>query len=173
MPKNMGKGGKTRKRGVNKNDQQKRELTTKEEGQDYGQITKNLGGSRLEVLATDGTKRIGVIRGAIRRKMWIGVGDIVLVGVRDFEKDKVDILSRYTPEEAKQLIKEKHIPATMQALLRDDDEAHHGNVDFVANSSNDDDESGSEEEATTGNDRIAMLLRQAEDDEDNLNIDAI
>lgn len=129
MPKNMGKGGKNRKRGTNKNEPQKRELVVKEEGQEYAQVLKNLGGNRLELHCVDGTKRMGVIRGAIRRKMWICVGDIVLVGLRDFEEGKVDVLSRYTPDETKQLIKERHIPPHMQT--EEQTERTGGNIDFV------------------------------------------
>jgi len=138
MGKNMGKGGKNRKRGTNKNEDVKRELVLKEEGQEYAQIIKTLGNNRLEVLCANGQKAIGVIRGAIRRKMWICVGDIVLVGLRDFEEGKVDILSRYAPEEAKQLIKDKHIPPSMTP--NDDDDRANGRVDFVNESSDSDDE---------------------------------
>jgi translation initiation factor 1A len=166
MPKNMGKGGKNRKRGTNKNEQAKRELVVKEEGQEYGQILKNLGNNRLEVHLIDGTKRIGVIRGAIRRKMWICVGDIVLVGIRDFEEGKVDVLSRYSADEAKQLIKEKHIPAHMHV---NDDEGSSQNrvVDFVAMEDDDDDD---DEENTAGQQHLPDLTS---DDEDEYNIDDI
>ena len=41
MPKNKGKGGKNRRRGKNENDQLKRELDLKEEGQEYRIVRKN------------------------------------------------------------------------------------------------------------------------------------
>lgn len=170
MGKNMGKGGKNRKRGTNKNEDVKRELTLKEEGQEYAQITKTLGNNRLEVLCANGAKAIGVIRGAIRRKMWICVGDIVLVGLRDFEEGKVDILSRYSPEEAKELIKEKHIPPTMSAP-DDDDATRNGRVDFV---NEEDMEDGSD--ASDGDDMRARVLAPSSDDEEDdgkVNVDDI
>ena len=42
--------------------------------------------------------------------MWIGVGDIVLIGLRDFQDDKADIIMKYTPDEARQLKAYGEIP---------------------------------------------------------------
>jgi hypothetical protein len=39
MPKNKGKGGKNRRRGKNQNDDEKREIILKEEGQEYAQVS--------------------------------------------------------------------------------------------------------------------------------------
>jgi translation initiation factor 1A len=38
MPKNKGKGGKNRRRGKNENEDMKRELVFKEDGQEYAQV---------------------------------------------------------------------------------------------------------------------------------------
>ena len=43
-------------------------------------------------------------------KVWIGVGDIVLIGLRDFQDDKADIIMKYTPDEAQQLKAYGEIP---------------------------------------------------------------
>jgi hypothetical protein len=58
MPKNKGKGGKNRRRGTKENDDQRRELTFKEDGQEYAQVVKMLGNGRLEALCFDGSKRL-------------------------------------------------------------------------------------------------------------------
>lgn len=42
MPKNKGKGGKNRRRGKNENEE-KRELTVRADGQEYAQVVKMLG----------------------------------------------------------------------------------------------------------------------------------
>ncbi len=42
--------------------------------------------------------------------MWIGVGDIVLIGLRDFQDDKADIIMKYTADEARQLKAYEEIP---------------------------------------------------------------
>ena len=80
-----GKGGKNRRRGKNFNGGQKRELIYREDGQEYAQITKMLGNGRIEVSCFDGIKRMGHIRGKLRKRVWMGQGDIILVSLRDFQ----------------------------------------------------------------------------------------
>ena len=168
------KGGKKSQRG-GKGDAPKRELVLKEEGQDYGQVTKNLGNSRMEVRTTDGKVSIGVIRGAIRRKMWIGVGDIVLVGIRDFEDGKVDIISKYSPEEAKALIKQKEIPPTMAANAgnHDDDGGHTHNVDFVTYSDDEEDPRAVGKQSDFDFDALVAGQQGDDEEEGDVNIDDI
>ena len=50
--------------------------------------------------------------------MWIGVGDIVLIGLRDFQDDKADIIMKYTADEARQLKAYEEIPDNCSALQR-------------------------------------------------------
>jgi len=119
MPKNKGKGGKNRKRGVNKNEPTKRELILKEPGQEYAQCIKMLGNGRIEALCFDGKKRLATIRGKMRKKVWVNCGDIVLLGLRDFQEDKADVVLKYTPEEARKLQKKGHIPES--AKINEDD----------------------------------------------------
>tara|TARA_B110000305_G_scaffold49668_1_gene53571 strand:- start:297 stop:446 length:150 start_codon:yes stop_codon:yes gene_type:complete len=49
MPRGRGKGGNKRKRGKNMGIGERRELTYKDEGQEYGQILRMLGQGKLEV----------------------------------------------------------------------------------------------------------------------------
>ena len=85
MPKNKGKGGKNRKRGKNEADDEKRELVFKEDGQEYAQVLRMLGNGRCEAMCIDGTKRLCHIRGKMHKKVWIAAGDIILVGLRDYQ----------------------------------------------------------------------------------------
>ena len=85
MPKNKGKGGKNRKRGKNEADDEKRELVFKEDGQEYAQVMRMLGNGRCEATCIDGVKRLCHIRGKMHKKVWIGAGDIILVGLRDYQ----------------------------------------------------------------------------------------
>jgi translation initiation factor 1A len=101
MGKNM-KGGKKGKKGKSR-DTTKKELTFKEDGQEYAQVVRMLGNGRLEALCYDGKSRLGIIRGKMRKKVWINIGDIVLVGLRDFQDDKCDIMHKYTADESRQL----------------------------------------------------------------------
>ena len=103
MPKNKGKGGKNRRRGKNENEGLKRELVFREDGQEYAQVTKMLGNGRLEAMCFDGVKRLCHIRGKLRKKVWIAQSDIVLVGLRDYQDAKADVILKYSPDEARNL----------------------------------------------------------------------
>merc|ERR1711967_136168 len=83
----------------NENDNEKRELTFKEEGQEYAQVVKMLGNGRLEALCFDGAKRLGHIRGKLRKKVWINQGDVIL----KYSADEARSLKAYgeLPESAK------------------------------------------------------------------------
>lgn len=105
MPKNE-KGGKNFKRG-------KRPVTTvrqliyKGEDQDYGLVKKKLGDCRfLVVLQSDARELVCHVRGKMRKREWVNDEDIVLVGLRDFEEGKADILHKYTAEDANVLRKQ-------------------------------------------------------------------
>lgn len=110
MPKNKGKGGKNRRRGKNENEDMKRELVFKEDGQEYAQVTKMLGNGRLEALCFDGVKRLCHIRGKLRKKVWINQSDIILIGLRDYQDQKADVILKYTPDEARSLKAYGEIP---------------------------------------------------------------
>ncbi|CDF38839.1 Translation initiation factor eIF1A [Chondrus crispus] len=112
MPKNKGKGGKNRRRGKNDNDDDKRELIFKEDGQEYAQVNRMLGNGRCESKCFDGTTRLCHIRGKLRKKVWVNAQDIVLVGLRDYQDDKADIILKYSPDEARNLMKYGEIPDT-------------------------------------------------------------
>jgi len=103
MPKNKGKGGKKHKRGKGAENMLKRELVFKEDGQEYGQVLRMLGNGRLEAMCFDGTKRLCHIRGKMRKKVWVNLGDIVLISLRDFQDEKADVILKYTAEEARNL----------------------------------------------------------------------
>ncbi|PRW56587.1 eukaryotic translation initiation factor 1A [Chlorella sorokiniana] len=102
MPKNKGKGGKNRRRGKNDSDD-KRELIFKEDGQEYAQVLRMLGNGRLEAHCMDGIKRLCHIRGKMRKKVWVNTGDIVLVGLRDYQDEKADVILKYMADEARSL----------------------------------------------------------------------
>jgi translation initiation factor 1A len=109
---NSGNGGKNRRRGKGDGEESKRELEFKEEGQEYAQVVKMLGNGRCECFCFDGVTRLGHIRGKMRKKVWITAGDIVLVGKRDFQDEKVDILHKYTADEARNLKQYGELPET-------------------------------------------------------------
>ncbi len=99
----INQGGKNRRRGKNENDNEKRELVFKEDGQEYAQVVKMLGNGRLEALCFDGEKRLAHIRGKLRKKVWINQGDIILLSLRDYQDEKGDVIMKYTADEARSL----------------------------------------------------------------------
>ncbi|KAI1339306.1 hypothetical protein F5Y15DRAFT_383914 [Xylariaceae sp. FL0016] len=146
MPKNKGKGGKNRRRGKNESDREKRDLTFREDGQEYAQVTKMLGNGRLEALCFDGQKRLAHIRGKLRKKVWINQGDIILLSLRDYQDEKGDVILKYTADEARSLKQYGELPES--AKINETDTYGPGdegecNFDFA-------DDQDSDEESETG-----------------------
>ncbi|CAN6639329.1 eukaryotic translation initiation factor 1A [Trichomonascus vanleenenianus] len=146
MPKNKGKGGKNRRRGKSDNVGFKRELTLKEEGQEYAQVSKMLGNGRIDVQCFDGVKRMGHIRGKMRKKVWITQGDIILVSLRDFQDDQADVILKYHPDEARALKAQGELPDS--ARINEADPFGQGS-DEECNFEFDNDEEDEEEQAET------------------------
>ena len=69
-----------------------------------GVATKLLGFDRVLVKCQDGNERLCRIRGKMKRRVWIRVGDVVLVSPWDFQSDKRgDLIWRYTKAQAETL----------------------------------------------------------------------
>jgi len=139
MPKNKGKGGKNRRRGKNENENEKRELIFKEEGQEYAQVTKMLGNGRLEAMCFDGTKRLCHIRGKLRKKVWINGGDIILLGLRDYQDTKADVILKYTSDEARNLKAYGELPETAK-INENLNEGDEGDENILFDNYDDDDD---------------------------------
>jgi translation initiation factor 1A len=136
MPKNAGMGGKKRKGGKKNNAFDERELQFAGEMQNYGQVLRLLGDSRLEIQCTDGMKRIGHIRGTMKKKVWIAMGDVVLVSRREFEDDKCDIILKYTEEEVRKLKSLSEIPESIK--LPENENKPNDDADIVFGSDDED-----------------------------------
>ncbi|KAG2375284.1 hypothetical protein C9374_009907 [Naegleria lovaniensis] len=150
MPtKSKSKGGK-RKKDLNKGGAgTKRDLQLKEEGQEYGTVVKMLGNGRLECYCFDGKTRLCTIRGTMRRKIWINQGDTILVGLRDYQDDKADVIHKYLPDEARELKKLGEIPK--DAKINENTEEQIG-IEFVGDEQGDEsEEEGSGAEGETIN----------------------
>lgn len=78
-----------------------RELIYKEDNQEYARIVRSLGDSRFECVCFElEYKLIGLVRGVFKKRVWMNIGDIVLVSLRDFDKKKCDIIHKYSHNEA-------------------------------------------------------------------------
>ena len=93
----------------------KRVLRLKEEYEEYGIVTKVLGGGNFKIkLNLQNKEVIGKVRGKLRKGAqkkgnWVENDSVVLVSFRDFQDSKVDILHVYTHEEAKNMRKSGEI----------------------------------------------------------------
>jgi translation initiation factor 1A len=118
-------------RGVQKSSQvngvKNRDVPHAEPGvSEYAWITKMLGNGRVTVKNADKIERLGIIRGNMRKRDWMGVGDLVLVTLRGFQDDKVDIVFKYNDNEVRLLRKWGEIRQEADQEAGDDPE------DFVA-----------------------------------------
>lgn len=92
-------------------------LILKDKEQIYGQSIKLLGNSRIQVkclINKNGKQiyqdKIGVIRGSMRKRKWINIGDILILSERDFEKDgKMDIIYVYSKEDKYKIIQTENL----------------------------------------------------------------
>ncbi len=49
---------------------------------------------------------------ALRPKVWINQGDIILISLREFQDEKADVIQKYSPDEARELKKYGQLPET-------------------------------------------------------------
>lgn len=61
-----------------------REIPFKTHETEYGLVLKNFGHCHFAIYCTDRKNRLGVVRGSLRKSVWIKEGDLVLVGLRDY-----------------------------------------------------------------------------------------
>jgi translation initiation factor 1A len=91
-------------------EQSLREMVTPGQGQLFGVVSQMLGYDRLLVKCTDSHERVCRIRGKMKRRVWIKVGDIVLVAPWDFQSEsRGDVLWRYTEGQAMTLRKQGYL----------------------------------------------------------------
>ena len=93
-----------------------------------------LGNGRLEAQCIDGVKRLCHIRGKMRKKVWVNTGDIILLGLRDYQDEKADVILKYLAEEARSLKAYGELPDTIRIndtdMLDEDGDRDDDYVDF-------------------------------------------
>jgi translation initiation factor 1A len=115
MPKTNQLGGKKKKRGKNgifETKNNKMVLAT--EGQFYGRVSKILGGGKFIVncVLSDMVhinENTCILRGNMRKRIWVNLDDIVLVAGRDFGT-LCDIIHKYSLEDHEFLYDNNYIP---------------------------------------------------------------
>ena len=106
-------GGKNYKK--TKHHSEKSKYVEKQEDQLYARVIKILGSKNVLTFCNDNIIRLCHIRGSIKKDMWINMGDIILISIRDFLKEKEDkyekgdILHKYDREDYSKLKKDTAI----------------------------------------------------------------
>ena len=84
-----------------------------------------LGNCRVEAFCFDGVTRLAHVRGKFRKKVWINKDDIILVGLRDYQDSKADVIHKFSSDEARQLKAMGELPERAgvdESIIMDDDE---------------------------------------------------
>lgn len=110
MTKQRGPGGKGRRKAKSNAAAKTNELLFADDYSAYAYVRENNGSGHFRVLCADGAERMGVLRGRMRKRVWIRRGDIVLVTLREFEDAKADIVHKYNGPEVSRLAAMKEIP---------------------------------------------------------------
>jgi len=135
MPGKTGKLGGKRNKRAKAGPPVKREIPLKEDCMEYGQVLKLLGNCRFDVQCFDGVKRLCHVCGKMRKKVWVVVGDIVLVSLREFQDAKGDIIVKYTADEAKSLKNYGELPTNVkinETVVDDGEEEGDELVEFTS-----------------------------------------
>jgi len=108
MPKNK-KGGKNFKKGKKGGGTFVRQLIVADsDEQDYAIVRKMLGDSRILAFCDrDQKEKMCIIRGKMKKRVWIRKGDLILVSRRDFstEGEKCDVIHKYSDDDFRKLRK--------------------------------------------------------------------
>lgn len=116
MPNNIGGKGfkKGKKKGNNFREDKELVLKDPKENENYGLVKSAKGNGRFDIETPDGNVKIGVLAGKHRKRMWINSGDIVLVGIWDFQEEKCSILHKYSEDHVQKLVDKKEILPNFQ-----------------------------------------------------------
>ena len=124
MPKN--KIGGNKHRGKKNDVKVTKTLEVPETTESIGQVTRVKGNGRFDVRCIDGVTRSGILRGTMRKRVWINRLDLLLVEPWDFETSKCSILHKYGDDEYEKLKTLGHIPKEFKL---EGDECNEADID--------------------------------------------
>ena len=101
------------------------------EGTVYGQVTRSLGDCNFMVYCFDAKERLCHIRKSIKKTERAEVDTIVLVGIRDFQEDKGDIVYIYTKDQTADLKRMNEIPSKVSTGMDGSDEEDDMESDII------------------------------------------
>jgi translation initiation factor 1A len=103
------KGGKNKRKAKKPTVNPNKSIVKKEESQEYARVTKMLGSCNILAICHDTKERRCRIRGSMRKRKWINVGDYILVSLRDFSDTVVDVIHVYEKQDIEYLQSIKEI----------------------------------------------------------------
>jgi len=164
MPKNK-IGGKKHK--GKKNDVKvAKTLEVPEASESIGQVTRANGNGRFNVRCIDGVTRLGILRGTMRKRVWINRLDLLLVEPWDFETDKCSILHKYDDDEYEKLKILGHIPKEFKL---EGDECNDGDDDDYFSYNISDSDTEEDENPKVSNENIVKNKSSSSDEDIDLN----
>lgn len=84
----------------------------RQKDQMWARVIKNLGNRNMQCYCNDGKTRLCHVRGSMRNRVWINVGDLILVSLREITgepDEKGDIIAKFETEHIHHLKSEKGI----------------------------------------------------------------
>ena len=164
------KGGKKFKKGKNNNNYEKKLIfKSPEDNQEYAKILKVNGSGRYNLFCFDGTERLGICAGNIKRKVRLTLDDIVLVSLWDFQDSKCSIVHKYETDEILKLKNQNEFPSTIQLEENNDfhdDDIHENPFTYDDPS----DESNNEEDSQDKNKSVST---ESSGSDNEINLDDI
>ena len=113
------------------------------EDQEYARIDSVYGSGRYKLFCFDGTERLGIAAGNIKR-MRISLKDIVLISKWDFQDAKCSIIFKYDTEQVHKLKSMNEFPANIQLddyeVINDEDDVFDYSIDNISDEEKKDDE---------------------------------
>ena len=82
----------------------------------YAVVAEVKGHGHFKLVCNDGVERLGVLRGNMRRRVWVNMNDMVLATRRDFQDGKADIVHKYVREDVSTLIRIGEIVPALRNL---------------------------------------------------------
>jgi translation initiation factor 1A len=120
------KGGKKFKRGKNNTTDDvavKGVRTVQDKLERYGKVKSAMGDRRLAVETSVGENIVAHIPGKFRKRVWISPGDVILVSLRPFDLNTGDVLTKFSPQEARFLVRKDEIKDVFANLGTDGDDS--------------------------------------------------
>ena len=145
------KGGKKFKKGKKESSfDRKLILKDPKENQEYAKIKKVNGSGRYQIFCFDGTERLGISAGNIRKKTRLVLNDIVLVSLWEFQNTKCSIIHKYEEDEVYKLKSQNEFPKNIN--LEEENSFSEDNVSFSFDMPSSDEEEKNEDEKEKSDD---------------------